>query len=110
MASDDIKVDFPDDVENWETLDELEDLEDELDAVEDIDVDENITDIEHLDHEANQKFICKCGKTYVVKPWFDKHTAKCKEEPNKGKQRKNQQSQNPNLLRKTKNVCWKGRR
>ena len=88
MASDDIEVDFPDDFENWETLEELEDLEDQLDEVQDMDVDEgneNITDTEHLDQEANQKFICKCGKTYVVKPWFDKHTAKCKGEPKQEK-------------------------
>ena len=62
MASDDIEVDFPDDFQNWETLEELEHLEDQLDEVEDMDVDdgnENITGTEHPDQEANQKFICK---------------------------------------------------
>ena len=49
-----------------------------------------------------------------MKPWFDKAVTStqpnAKESRNKGRQRKNQQCQSPNLLRKTKNVCWKGRR
>ena len=110
MASDEIKVDFPDDVENWETLDELEDLEDELDAVQDMNVDQNITDTEHLDHEANQKFICKCGKMYVVKPWFDKHTAKCKGEPKQGKTKEKPTKSKPKLTEEDKKRRWKGRR
>ena len=37
-----------------------------------------------LYQEANQKFICRCGKPYVLKSWFDKDTAKCKGEPKQG--------------------------
>ena len=101
-----LKLIFPDDFENWETLEELEDLEDQLDEVQDMDVDdgnENITDTEHLDQEANQKFICKCGKTYVVKPWFDKHTAKCKGEPKQGKTKEKTKSK-PKLTEEDKKL------
>ena len=34
-----------------------------------------------LDQDANQKFIRRCGKTYLLKSWFDNDTAKCKGEP-----------------------------
>ena len=91
--------------ENWETLEELEHLEDQLYEVEDMDVDdgnENITDTEHLDQEANQKFICKCGKPYAVEPWFDKHKAKCKGEPKQGKTKEKPTKSKPKLTEEDK--------
>ena len=98
MASDGIEVDFPDDFENWETLEELEHLEDQLDEVEDMphmDVDdgnENITDTEHLDQEANQKFIsifANAEKRRETLVWQAHTQPNAKESRNKGKRMKN---------------------